>query len=230
MICLFIPFGGLLLQKKKPEEPDPMEQQTAAKPNVMIRVATFIVDKRSLIFLLVGIAIVFSAFSRNWVSVENDLTAYLPAGSSTREGLELMDDQFITYGSAKIMVANVSYEEAEALFDAVKAVEGVQNVDFDRTTEHYSKASALFSITFDYEETDEECLDALASVRALLAHVLSLDEDTRRAALRQACALAGEEGLPLTHVPPAGAVKPGRRRSTPPRRPRPSSPGTRPGS
>ena len=169
MICLCIPFGGLLLQKKKPEEPDPMEQQTAAKPNVMIRVATFIVDKRSLIFLLVGIAIVFSAFSRNWVSVENDLTAYLPAGSSTREGLELMDDQFITYGSAKIMVANVSYEEAEALFDAVKAVEGVQNVDFDRTTEHYSKASALFSITFDYEETDEECLDALASVRALLA-------------------------------------------------------------
>ncbi len=46
-----------------------------------------------------------------------------------------------------------------------------------------------------------------APVRAVLAQVLSLDEDTRRAALRQACALAGEEGLPLAHVPPAGAAK-----------------------
>ena len=146
-----------------------MEQQNAAKPSVMIRVATFIVDKRSLIFLLVGIAIVFSLFSKNWVSVENDLTAYLPAGSVTKEGLDRMEQQFITYGSAKIMVANVSYEEAEALFDRIKAVEGVQSVDFDRTTEHYSKASALFSITFDYKETDDACLDALASVKSLLA-------------------------------------------------------------
>ena len=169
MLRLCFPLCGLLLNNRKSEEPDPMEQQNAAKPNVMIRVATFIVDKRSLIFLLVGIAIVFSLFSKNWVSVENDLTAYLPAGSVTKEGLDLMEQQFITYGSAKIMVANVSYEEAEALYEKIKAVEGVQSVDFDRTTEHYSKASALFSITFDYKETDDACLDALASVKALLA-------------------------------------------------------------
>ena len=169
MLRLCFPLCGLLLNIRKSEEPNPMEQQNAAKPNVMIRVATFIVDKRSLIFLLVGIAIVFSLFSKNWVSVENDLTAYLPAGSVTKEGLDLMEQQFITYGSAKIMVANVSYEEAEALYEKIKAVEGVQSVDFDRTTEHYSKASALFSITFDYKETDDACLDALASVKALLA-------------------------------------------------------------
>ena len=169
MLRLCFPLCGLLLNNRKSEEPNPMEQQNAAKPNVMIRVATFIVDKRSLIFLLVGIAIVFSLFSKNWVSVENDLTAYLPAGSVTKEGLDLMEQQFITYGSAKIMVANVSYEEAEALYEKIKAVEGVQSVDFDRTTEHYSKASALFSITFDYKETDDACLDALASVKALLA-------------------------------------------------------------
>ena len=44
-----------------------MEHTKENKPNVMVRVATFIVDKRNLIFLLVGIAIVFSIFSRNWV-------------------------------------------------------------------------------------------------------------------------------------------------------------------
>ena len=61
-----------------------MEQQNAAKPSVMIRVATFIVDKRNLVFLLIGICMVFSLFSRNWVAVENDLTAYLPADSATK--------------------------------------------------------------------------------------------------------------------------------------------------
>ena len=145
-----------------------MEHKQESSPNVMTRVATFIVDKRNLIFLLVGIAIAFSVFSRNWVTVENDLTAYLPAGSSTKEGLDVMEKQFITYGSAKIMVANVSYEEAEALFDAIRETEGVQSVNFDDTTEHYNKASALFSITFDYEETDDQCLDALDRVRQLL--------------------------------------------------------------
>ena len=153
-----------------------MEHKQDSSPNVMTRVATFIVDKRNLIFLLVGIAIAFSVFSRSWVTVENDLTAYLPAGSSTKEGLDVMEQQFITYGSAKIMVANVSYGEAEALFDAIKEtegvqsvdLEGVQSVDFDDSTEHYNKASALFSITFDYDETDEQCLDALDRVRQLL--------------------------------------------------------------
>ena len=145
-----------------------MEHTKENKPNVMVRVATFIVDKRNLIFLLVGIAIVFSIFSRNWVEVENDLTAYLPAGSGTKEGLDLMEEQFITYGSAKVMAANLSYEEAEALCDAIKRVDGVQSVDFDDTSEHYSKASALYSITFDYEETDEACLASLAAVRTLL--------------------------------------------------------------
>ena len=154
--------------KQGTEGTDPMEHTKENKPNVMVRVATFIVDKRNLIFLLVGIAIVFSIFSRNWVEVENDLTAYLPAGSGTKEGLDLMEEQFITYGSAKVMAANLSYEEAEALCDAVKRVDGVQSVDFDDTSEHYSKASALYSITFDYEETDEACLASLAAVRTLL--------------------------------------------------------------
>ena len=97
----------------------------------MMKLASFIVDKRNLIFLLIGIFMVFSLFSRGWVEVENDLTAYLPSDSETKEGLEVMEQQFITYGSADLMVANVSYEEAEALFDALKAIDGVQSVSFD---------------------------------------------------------------------------------------------------
>ncbi len=145
-----------------------MDYEQENSGGFMLKLATFIVDKRNLVFLLIGIFMIFSLFSRNWVEVENDLTAYLPAGSATKEGLDVMEQQFITYGSANLMVANVTYEEAEALYRAIREIEGVQSVAFDDTTEHYNKASALFSVTFDYPETDEACLDALEAVKAAL--------------------------------------------------------------
>ena len=145
-----------------------MDYEKENSGGFMMKLASFIVDKRNLVFLLVGIFMIFSLFSRSWVEVENDLTAYLPSGSKTKEGLEVMEKQFITYGSADLMVANISYAEAEKLFEDLKQIEGVQSVAFDDTTEHYSKASALYSVTFDYPETDDACLTSLDAVRAAL--------------------------------------------------------------
>ena len=145
-----------------------MDYEKENSGGFMMKLASFIVDKRNLVFLLVGIFMIFSLFARNWVEVENDLTAYLPSGSKTKEGLEVMEKQFITYGSADLMVANISYAEAEKLFEDLKQIEGVQSVAFDDTTEHYSKASALYSVTFDYPETDDACLTSLDAVRAAL--------------------------------------------------------------
>ena len=130
----------------------------------MTKLATFIVDKRNLVFLILAIAVVFSAFSRNWVEVENDLTAYLPADSQTRKGLDLMEEQFTTFGSAKLMVANVTYARAQEIADAIAVMPGVQGVDFDDSTDHYNNVSALYEITFDYPEQDDRCLDSLNAI------------------------------------------------------------------
>ena len=51
------------------------EQRMEEKPSAMIRVATFIVDRRNLFFLLFGIAIIFSLIAARWVKVENALAA-----------------------------------------------------------------------------------------------------------------------------------------------------------
>lgn len=42
--------------------------------NFIEKLATFIVDKRNLFFLLYIFAFVFCIFSMNWVEVENDVT------------------------------------------------------------------------------------------------------------------------------------------------------------
>ena len=135
----------------------------------MEKVSAFIVDKRSLIFLITIILLIFSAFSRNWVEVESDLTYYLPEDSETKQALNVMGEQFITYGTAKIMVANITLDEAAALNDTIKSIRGVQMVDYDETEDHYKNLSALYSITFDYSEDDDACLTSLDAVKEALA-------------------------------------------------------------
>ena len=80
-----------------------------------------------------------------------------------------MDGEFTTYGTAEVMVANIAYEDAERMLDDLKEIKGVQSIDFDDTTDHYNNASALYSITFDYDETDDACLDSLDKVKEYLS-------------------------------------------------------------
>lgn len=136
--------------------------------NFMIKVATFIVDRRNLFFLLFGILIIFSLFSMNWVGVENAMSAYLPGTTETSKGLDRMEEQFITYGSAKVMVTNITYDTAEAISKELEELDTVVMLSFDNTREHYNNFSALYDITFKYEETDDRALEALSEVEELL--------------------------------------------------------------
>ena len=68
------------------------------------KLATFIVDRRSLIFFLYAIAIAASLVTQGWVKVCDDLTEYLPETTETRQGLDLMDREMETYANARIMV------------------------------------------------------------------------------------------------------------------------------
>lgn len=135
----------------------------------MTKLATFIVDKRNLFFLLTIIMLIFSAFSRNWVEVESELAAYLPADSETRQALDIMEEQFVTYGSARIMVVNISQDKAEELKDQIAGIKGVQSVEYDNTEDHYNNASALYTVTFDYDESDDSCLTSLETIKSALS-------------------------------------------------------------
>ena len=135
----------------------------------MIKVATFIVDRRNLLFLLFGIAILFSVVAMNWVAVENALSAYLPETTETRQGLNRMEEQFITYGTAKVMVTNIPYDKAEEISEQIEKLDSVIMLTFDNSTEHYNNFSALYDITFGYEETDERALEALDTVKDMLS-------------------------------------------------------------
>lgn len=144
------------------------EQEKKKKGNLWLTVATFIVNKRKAIEILFVLAIIYSVLCINKVQVNQDITSYLPADSETRQGLSIMDEQFMTYGSAKVMLANVTFNQADSLVDSLENVDGVKEVAFDDSSDHFKGTNALFDITFSGTSDEQVSKDALNSVKDIL--------------------------------------------------------------
>ena len=144
------------------------EKQEKEKGNFWLTVVSFIVNKRKAIEILFVLAMIYSVLSINKVQVNQDITSYLPADSETRIGLSLMEEQFTTYGSAKVMVSNITYAQAEDLVDDLENIEGVKQIEFDDSRDHFTGADALFSVTFDGTEDEQISKDALEEVKETL--------------------------------------------------------------
>ncbi len=158
-----------------------MEQPEKKTETPMTKLARFIVDKRKAFFLIFIAALIFCGASINKVQVNNDITSYLPADTETRRGLTLMEEQFVTLGTANVMVSNVTYDTAAALAAKLEQVDGVSQVVFDDTADHYHDSAALFTISFDGEAADPETVEALHRVEdALEGYDLSVSTEVGR--------------------------------------------------
>lgn len=138
----------------------------------MVKLATFIVDKRKAIYLLFLVMAVYCVVCFNKVEVNNDLTVYLSEETETRQGMDLMNEQFVTYGSARIMVCNITYEEAEKLAERLEEMKGVCMVEFDETEEHYHNMEAMFNVMLEGDDDDEQ---TYADLKDILANLQQYD-------------------------------------------------------
>lgn len=144
-------------------------KQNQNKKTFWERLATFIVDKRNAFFLIFIVLSIFSLFSSQWVKVNDDLIDYLPETTETRQGITLMDEEFITYATGKIMVSNITLEEAEIIAERIEQIKGVSSVAFENDPEHFHAASALYEVTFDGEVADQVSLDAMKEIKRSLS-------------------------------------------------------------
>lgn len=144
------------------------ETKEKEKGNFWLTVATFIVNKRKAIEILFIFAIIYSILSINKVQVNQDITSYLPEVSETRHGLSLMDEEFVTYGTAKVMISNITYTQAKGLETEIGNVEGVKEIVFDDTSGHFSGTDAMFEITFDGTADQQISKTALNTVKEKL--------------------------------------------------------------
>ena len=139
------------------------------------KISAHIVNKRKAFMVFFILAAVFSVFSSSWVKVSNKLSDYLPESTKTKQGLDIMDENFTTFGTAKVMVNNIDYEKALELSTKLKEIAGVSRVDFyDKSDsdyenknieDYYKDFAALYTISFEDVEDSKLVQEAIVKVR-----------------------------------------------------------------
>ena len=134
------------------------------KPSPLHRASEWIVDHYRLFFIVFAALLVFSAVASGWVKVENDVAAYLPADSETRQGLDIMEREFQTYGSAKILLRGTDADTAAATAEQIRAVDGVDSCTYTMN----DTGSALLSVSLSDLEGSDTCAQTVQALRDLL--------------------------------------------------------------
>ena len=137
--------------------------------NILKKISRQIVDKRVIIMIAFLAACVYCALSISRVHVNNDITSFLPPDTDTRRGLTIMENEFTTYASANVMLANTTYERASAAAEKIETLEHVTGVTFDNSPAHFVDSAALLTISFDGTSDDENVIATMNEIRSLTA-------------------------------------------------------------
>ncbi len=167
----------------------------------MKKIAIFIVDKRKAFLVLFLIAGIYGIASMSKVGVNNDLTEYLGDDTETRLGLDIMDNEFVTFGNGKILITNITYDKALELAKGMEKINGISGVKFydkddeddeyedDDIEDYYKDSSALYTLTFEEPEDTELSQQAIAAVRQYItdydAYVYTTVDKDDAASLKQ---------------------------------------------
>lgn len=126
------------------------------------------------------IATIVCAICFPFVGVNYDLSKYLPGFAPTKQALDVMEEEFGYPGTARIMVKDVSLQEAKAIRDRIAEVDGVDLVvgadmatnvymgsgflTNDLTEEFYKDGCAVIEVIFKDGDSDKSTHKAVDEI------------------------------------------------------------------
>lgn len=127
----------------------------------MKRLTNFIVNKRNIILSAMLILTAVCAFLMPKVSVNSDMTKYLPDDSSMKQGISLMEKEFPTEEenyTVRVMFKGLDIEKKAEVKDALAAIENVDSVTYDMNSSDYNSGEyTLYILNTNYGyDTEEE--------------------------------------------------------------------------
>ncbi|MEG2857824.1 MAG: MMPL family transporter, partial [Clostridia bacterium] len=163
---------------------------------MMERFAAFLLKSKWKVVAFFILAVLLSGILIPLVSINYDLTQYLPDDSMSRKAISVLQDEFTYPGSAEVMVANVTVPQALAAKKKIASVKGVKNVmwlddlvdinvpvDYSdkAVTEPYFKDNkALFTVEFNEGNYTKLTGAAIDEIRATTGgSVRGMAEDAR---------------------------------------------------
>ena len=111
----------------------------------------FIVSKCGIIEKTFVLALFISILCYPFVGINYDLSTYLPEFAPTKQALDVMEDEFGYPGLARVMLKNVSVQEAKRIREEIADVDGVSIVlGPDSVTQTYMSESFVQSSLDDF--------------------------------------------------------------------------------
>lgn len=124
----------------------------------MKKFTDFLVSKRILIASIMLILLGISFFLMDDVNINYDMTKYLPSDSTTRAGMDIMEDEFPSddTSSLNIMFSDLSDNEKNTIHQELSEMDGVNDVDYDIESDEYNKDNyTLYKISVEGESDSE---------------------------------------------------------------------------
>ena len=129
----------------------------------MKRAAGFLVKKRYWILAFMTVLLAVSAFLVPQVTVNYDMTKYLPADSSMKSGIDWMEQEFPeTEMMQTIQVMFQDLDAGEEVCARLEAIPYVDSVDFEPDSEDYQKdpyTLYVVNTAYDYETEEESSIE-----------------------------------------------------------------------
>ena len=131
----------------------------------MKRLTNFVVNKRNIILSAMLILTAVCAFLIPKVSVNSDMTKYLPDDSSMKQGISLMEKEFPTMGESytiRVMFKSISSEKKTELKDALAAIENVDSVTYDMDSGDYNSGEYtlyILNTKYGYDTREEAAVE-----------------------------------------------------------------------
>lgn len=116
-------------------------------------IINFIVEKRYYILVIFTMLAIFSLFLSTKVTINHDISAYLPESSETRIGKDIMDKSFSSKESTlNLMFKGLKDEEKESVKTSIEELDGVKEVLHDDSSEYNKDDYTLYIITIADKE------------------------------------------------------------------------------
>jgi len=141
----------------------------------MKKFANFVVKGRYWFLGIFFVLLVTSAVLMNFVNVNYDLTSYLPDNSSTKESIELMQEEFGASGTANIMITHITATDAEVLATSLNNIDGIATAVMSKYD--VNSSSALIDIFLENGNYTQEAEDTVDDIEVVLTNNLTSEQN-----------------------------------------------------
>lgn len=147
-------------------------------------IVNFIVYRSKWIEKIFVVFFLISAICFPFVQINYDLSKYLPGEMPSKQGIDLMEEEFGYPGTARVMIDDVSIYEAKIYKDRIENIDGVDMVmwadsvidlhqselfvNYEDIEDYYKDRTAIMDVTFVGNDSDQNTRDALKKIEGLL--------------------------------------------------------------